>query len=216
MSSRDLVLWELIRATGLIAYVLLSLAVLLGVGVRVRAFDWLAKRAWVFELHQAVSVLALAFTALHAVLLLGNSHVPFGLTEILVPFTSSWRRVAIAAGTLAFYLLAILIGTSYTRGRIGERAWRTIHFGGFAAWGFALFHGVLAGHDSSVPWVQYVYVGTGGSVALLTVFRILEATVVRTARDPRTAARQSGTIRPAAPTGHATKAAPQRSASRPG
>jgi predicted ferric reductase len=174
----DLLLWELIRASGLIAYVLLSLAVILGVGVRVRAFDWLAKRSWVFEFHQVISVLALAFTALHALLVLGNAHVPFGLVEILVPFTSRWRTAATASGTVGLYLLTALVVTSYTRARIGERVWRSIHYSGFLAWGLALFHGVLAGHDSSAVWVQYLYVATGASVALLILFRLLEVTVV--------------------------------------
>lgn len=207
MSSGDLVLWEVIRASGLIAYVLLSLAVMFGIGVRVRAFDWLAKRAWVFELHQAVSTLALAFTAVHVVLLLGNDHVPFGLTEILLPFASSWRRVATAAGTLALYLTTILIVTSYTRSRIGDRVWRAIHFGGFVAWGFALYHGVMAGHDSSAPWVQYMYVATGASVALLTIFRVLEATLVRTARDRPGQGKQSSAPPPSAPNRQAMTAA---------
>jgi sulfoxide reductase heme-binding subunit YedZ len=182
--SGDLLLWELIRASGLIAYALLSLAVILGVGVRARAFDWLAKRAWVFEFHQVISVLALAFTALHALLLLGNAHVPFGLMEILVPFTSRWRTGATASGTVALYLLAALVITSYMRARIGEQVWRSVHYSGFLAWGIALFHGVFAGNDSSTVWVQYLYVGTGALVALLTVFRILETTFATSPPDP--------------------------------
>ena len=55
----DYRVWEMIRASGLIAYVLLSVSMIVGIAVRVRALDWLMKRAWVLEGHQTLSVLAL-------------------------------------------------------------------------------------------------------------------------------------------------------------
>jgi predicted ferric reductase len=172
--SGDVIVWELIRASGLLAYALLSAAVMLGVAVRVRALDWAMRRAWVFEFHQVLSVLALAFTGLHMLLLAVNSHVPFGVTAILVPFASEWRPLGAALGTLSFYLIGLLIVSSYMRGRIGQRAWRAIHFGGFAGWVMALAHGVAAGSDTGAPWVQYMYLATAGVVLFLTLFRIIE------------------------------------------
>jgi sulfoxide reductase heme-binding subunit YedZ len=172
--SSDVVLWELIRASGLVAYVLLSLAVAVGIAVRVRGLDWLLKRAWVFESHQVTSVLALAFTGLHVVLLLGNRHVPFGAWEILVPGASSWRPFASALGTIGLYLLALLVFSSYVRSLIGQKAWRAIHYSAFLGWIVALVHGIGAGSDSTVAWVQYLYLATGVLVGFLTIFRILE------------------------------------------
>lgn len=170
-----MVTWEIIRASGLLAYLMLSMAVAMGIAVRVRALDWLAKRPWVLESHQVTSLLALAFTFTHVVILLLNSHVPFSLSEILVPFAASWRPVATTLGTLSMYLVVLLVSTSYARSFVGQRTWRTVHYGGFAAWIGALLHGLFAGSDTSVAWVQYMYLVSGSSVAFLVVFRGLEA-----------------------------------------
>jgi sulfoxide reductase heme-binding subunit YedZ len=186
--SSDVLLWELIRASGLVAYVLLSLAVAIGIAVRVRALDWLMKRAWVFESHQVTSVLSLSFTVLHVVLLLVNGHVRFAVWEILVPGASSWRPLASALGTIGLYLLALLVASSYVRSLIGQKAWRAIHYSAFLAWILALGHGITAGSDSATPWVQYMYLGSGFVVVFLSVFRVLERPGVQ--RDGQNKVRQ--------------------------
>jgi sulfoxide reductase heme-binding subunit YedZ len=169
----DLAIWEAIRASGLVAFMLLSVSVALGISVGVRALDWLVKRAGVLEAHQTLSVFALAFTVLHVTLLLANSHVPFALGDVLVPFAAGWRPVPAALGSLALYASALLVLTSYLRPLIGYKTWRTIHYLGFAAWIMALAHGISAGSDSSAFWVQYVYLVSGLGVGLLVLVRVL-------------------------------------------
>lgn len=174
-ATLDFRIWEMIRASGLIAYVLLSVSMIVGIGVRVRALDWLMKRAWVLEGHQTLSVLAVVFTGAHIVFTLLNQHVPFSVLDILVPFASGWRPVAIALGIIGFYLLVLLTFSSWLRPVIGQRTWRTIHYSGFAAWVLALGHGVFSGSDTSQAWVQWLYLLSAASVGLLIVFRVLTA-----------------------------------------
>jgi predicted ferric reductase len=196
----EVVVWELIRASGLLAYLFLSAAVALGIAVRVRALDWLLKRAWVFELHQVISVLALALTVTHVLLLFANNHVRFDVFSVLIPFVSPWRPLATALGILGFYLLGLLVLTSYTRSFIGQKAWRAVHFGGFAAWVMALGHGLAAGTDSGAAGVQYMYLATGTLVVMLIAFRVLDApapgTAARTADRAARAADGAATRRP--------------------
>jgi sulfoxide reductase heme-binding subunit YedZ len=167
-------LWELIRASGLVAYVLLTAGVAMGVSVKVRALDWVMKRAWVNEAHQTVSVLALAFTLLHAVAILFNGHAPFTVTQVLVPFSATWRPFAAAMGSVSMWLVGLLVVSSWARSAIGYKTWRAIHFSGFAAWVLAVGHGITAGADSGEAWVQYLYLGSGALVGLLCVFRFLD------------------------------------------
>jgi predicted ferric reductase len=169
----DLLVWQLIRATGLLAYVLLSISVFLGISVNVRALDGLTKRAHVYEGHQTISVLALGLTLMHVTLLFLNGHVGFTLVTALVPFASSWRPVAVVMGIGALYLTAMLVVSTYLRSYIGQRAWRTIHYGGFAAWFMALAHGLSAGSDTDLAWVQYLYLGTAAAVIVVLIFRVL-------------------------------------------
>jgi sulfoxide reductase heme-binding subunit YedZ len=171
----DYRVWEMIRASGLIAYVLLSVSMIVGIAVRVRALDWLMKRAWVLEGHQMLSILALIFTASHMTFTLMNQYVPFSLAGILVPFASGWRPAATVLGIVAFYLLVLLTFSSWLRPVIGQKAWRTIHYSAFAVWVMALGHGVFAGSDTSVPWVQWMYLLSAAAVGFLIVFRVLTA-----------------------------------------
>jgi predicted ferric reductase len=174
--SLDFRIWEMIRASGLIAYVLLSVSMIVGIAVRMRALDWLMKRAWVLEGHQTLSVLALVFTGGHMVFTLMNQYLPFSILQILVPFASGWRPVAMALGIVGFYLMAVLTLSSWLRPVIGQKTWRTIHYGGFACWVAALAHGVFAGSDTSVAWVQWMYVVSAAAVGALIAFRVLTAT----------------------------------------
>jgi predicted ferric reductase len=173
--SLDFRIWEMIRASGLIAYVLLSVSMIVGIAVRVRALDWLMKRAWVLEGHQTLSVLALVFTGGHMVFTLMNQFLPFTVLGILVPFATGWRPVAIALGIVGFYLLAMLTLSSWLRPVIGQKTWRTIHYSGFACWVVALAHGVFSGSDTSVAWVQWMYVVSAAAVGSLIAFRVLTA-----------------------------------------
>lgn len=174
-ATLDFRIWEMIRASGLIAYVLLSVSMIVGIGVRVRALDWLMRRAWVLEGHQTFSVLALAFTAAHIGFTLFNRHAPFSFIDVLVPFSSGWRPVAMSLGIIGFYLIALLTFSSWLRPVIGQKTWRTIHYSGFAAWIMALGHSVFSGSDTGEAWVQWLYLTSAAAVILLIAFRVLTA-----------------------------------------
>ncbi|HLF79459.1 MAG TPA: hypothetical protein VJB57_18410 [Dehalococcoidia bacterium] len=172
--SLDLVLWQLIRSAGLLTYLLLSAAVIMGVALKARAFDQFLKRPWVYELHNSLSVAALATLCLHVVLVLANAHVGFGLSDVLIPFASKWRTLPIALGVLSMYLVSLLVASTRLRPLIGQKAWRSIHYGSFLAWVLALVHSVDAGTDSSLPWVQGIYLVTTAAVFMLVAYRILQ------------------------------------------
>lgn len=169
----DQLIWELIRASGITAVVLLTVAVAMGISVNVRALDAFMRRAWVNEAHGFVSLLSLAMMVFHFGLVVANRHVPITLAESLVPYLSEWRRAALALGTAALYLSAVLILSSYFNSAIGHRAWRAIHYAGFLGWAAAMLHGVTAGSDAGVVWVQWVYLVSFAVVMFLTAFRVL-------------------------------------------
>jgi predicted ferric reductase len=171
--TTDLLIWQFIRAAGLLSYVMLSLSVFMGIAVKTRFFDGLLKRAWVYEAHQSITMASLGLMALHLVLVLINRHVSFGLATALVPFLSSWRPLPTALGILAFYLAVALIGSSYVLRFIGYEAWRTLHYAGFLAWLAGLMHGVTAGSDTGLPAVELMYWLTAGAILFATVYRVL-------------------------------------------
>jgi sulfoxide reductase heme-binding subunit YedZ len=191
----DNVFWYLSRTAGLTAYVLLTLNVCLGLMVRTRALDWLLARWRAFDLHQFTALLALAFVLLHVLSLLGDQFVGFSVTQLFVPFASSYRPVSVAIGILAFYVMGGIIASFYLRRLIGHSAWRAIHYLTFAVFVLALAHGIFAGSDTGQAWAAPLYCGSGGLIAALTVWRFART---RNARREAPSQRRLDAVRPAA------------------
>ncbi len=171
--TTDLLIWQFIRAAGLLAYVMLSVSVFMGIAVKTRFFDGFFKRAWVFEAHRSITMSALGLMALHLALVLINSHVSFSLATALVPFLSSWRPLPTALGILSLYLSVALVGSSYVQRHIGYKAWRAFHYAGFLAWLAGLAHGITAGSDIGLQAVQLMYWATAGAVFAAIIYRML-------------------------------------------
>jgi predicted ferric reductase len=170
----DLILWQFIRASGLLAFGLLSVAMLAGIMVKTRAADALVKRAWVFEAHQSLTIASLGLIVTHVALILLNSHVGFSPAAALIPFVSGWRPLPIALGILGLYLTIALVASSYLRSFIGQKSWRTLHFASFLAWFAALMHGITAGSDSGLALIQWSYWLAAVAVVGATAYRILQ------------------------------------------
>ena len=177
--STDVVIWQFIRAAGLLSYAMLSLAVFMGIALKSRLFDGLMKRPWVFEAHQSLTLAAVAVMAFHLVLVMVDTYVTIGVVGALVPFASVWRPVPAALGTLGFYLAALLVLSTYMQRHIGYKAWRALHYGGFLAWCFALVHGLTAGSDTGLVAVQWLYWISAGAVLFATVYRVLMPSPVK-------------------------------------
>lgn len=186
--------WYLNRAAGITAYLLLTATTVLGLAISTRIADrWLARPA-VFALHEHLAWLGLAATGLHLGALLGDTYLPFGVADLLVPFAAPYRPAAVALGIVALYLSVVITGSFYVRARIGQRAWRTIHMASFATYLLATAHGILAGSSTAQPWMQWLYLTSGVAVLFLTNYRLLLAR-----RTPPTRARQGGASTPAEP-----------------
>jgi len=164
--------WHLARASGVTAYLLLWLSMALGLTITNRM-----ARVWpggptAFDFHQFLSLMALAFTAFHALILLGDAFIGYTFAQILTPFTASgYKPIATGLGQIAFYLAAIISFSFYIKKRIGRRAWRTIHYASSLVFILITLHGLIAGTDSAALWPAYLV--SFGSVLFLTLYRIL-------------------------------------------
>jgi predicted ferric reductase len=61
----------------------------------------------------------------------------------------------------------------YVRSRIGQKTWRSLHYVSFITYLVALLHGITAGSDASLLWVQQYYWISGGTLLFLLCYRIL-------------------------------------------
>ena len=186
--------WFLSRSSAFAGYLLLWGSMMLGLAITNRmARVWPGGPA-AFELHQHMSLLALGAILFHALILLGDPYIDYSLGEVLTPFRAlGYREAWVGLGQLGVYMLAIVVGSFYVRKRLGNAAWRAIHFLSFTTFILALFHGLQSGTDSAAPWAQIIYWATGASVLLMTIYRALVVEPERRRAAAQTAAAAPGT-----------------------
>jgi predicted ferric reductase len=166
-------LWYVTRAAGLLSYLLVWLSTVWGLAVSNKIFDPVLHRAFTYDFHQFISLLAIGFIMLHIVVLLADQYLPFSVAQILVPFAAPYRPLWVGIGTIGFYLVLLVSVTFYLRKHIGQKTFRTIHLLSYLAFVAAALHGLLSGTDSPLISVRVMYFSTVLAVVFLTVYRIV-------------------------------------------
>ena len=171
-ASNGTALWYLARGTGLVAIVLLTIVVVLGITEfqRVATRDW--PRFVIAALHKNVSLLVLVFLAVHIASSVIDAFAPIPWIAAVVPYASSYRPFWLGLGAVAFDLLIALVVTSLLRQRIGLRTWRAVHWAAYACWPIAFVHGLGTGSDGRVGWVQALDLACLAAVVGAVVWRL--------------------------------------------
>ena len=135
--------WYLARSAGMAAAALMVGALVLGVLAATRALKDIDRPAWLVALHRWFSVLTAIAVVTHLVALVADSYVHFGLAELLVPGTSSWRPLAVSLGVVALYLFVVVHVSSLAMKRLPKVWWRRLHALSYLSVWAAIMH---AGH----------------------------------------------------------------------
>jgi predicted ferric reductase len=162
--------WYFARSAGIVAYLLLSASVVVGVLMSARAkVTW--PRFAVEELHRFLAILTATFVVLHGASLLLDRVVPISLGQMIVPFATPYRPFAVGLGVTAAELMAAVGVSNLFRKRMPYRLWRRVHYATLAVWALASVHGVLAGSDRSDPWFAGIVAAAVAAVGLALVVR---------------------------------------------
>lgn len=164
--------WYAARAGGMLAYLMLSASVIVGLMLsgRARLEHW--PRFALEDVHRFLGILAGTFVVVHGGALLLDSVVPLSLSQLLVPGTDSYRPLAVACGVVGAELLAALAVTNHYRKRVPYRWWRRAYMLNFAVWALAVVHGLTAGTDATTTWALVLYAGSAWFVLALLVHRM--------------------------------------------
>ena len=163
--------WYLARASGIVALVLLTIAVVLGLTLSGRAKLRYWPRFAIEDVHRFAGLLTGTFISLHVLTLFVDSYLPFSLMQLVVPGASTYRPLSTALGVVGTELLLALAITNRYRKRMSYRFWRRAHYLNFAVWGLALSHGIAAGTDRAAPWALALYIGAAATVTGLITWR---------------------------------------------
>src|SRR5918911_503537 len=152
------VTWDVARAGGFTAYVLLTLAVAVGLMLSTQLQSpsrW--PRLLNSELHNFLTLLSTIFLVVHVLAVWIDPFTHFGWSEVLIPFVSSYRPMWMALGIVALYL-GIAIGIStWLRPRIGYTWWRRLHVLTLLVYALATVHGIGTGSDTQTSWALGIY-----------------------------------------------------------
>ncbi len=165
MSIWQTVTWNVARTGGFTAYVLLTLAVAVGLALTMQLQSpsyW--PRLINSELHNFLTLLSVVFVGVHILAVWIDPFTRFGWNEVFIPFVSHYRATWMALGILALYL-GIAIGIStWLRPLIGYGWWRRLHVLTLGVYGLVTVHGIATGSDTQTWWGLAIY---GGSIALI-------------------------------------------------
>jgi len=180
-------MWYASRSTGVVALLLLTAVALLGLlisrqgpaaGSSVRPpgrpLAGLPRFA-LTGLHRNMSLLSVAFIALHVLTAVADGYVDIPLTSSVIPFASPYETFWMALGAVSFDLFVAIIVTSLLRRHLSRRLWYGIHLLAYASWPIAFAHSIGASTDMRSGWLLVVAFGCALLLAAGIVWRLAAA-----------------------------------------
>ncbi|HEX9064620.1 MAG TPA: ferric reductase-like transmembrane domain-containing protein [Streptosporangiaceae bacterium] len=146
-------LWYTTRATGIVALVLLTGTVMLGVLGTARAASARWPRLVTAGLHKNLALTSVALVAVHVITTVIDPFASISVVAAFIPFSSAYRPLWLSLGTISFDLLLAVIVTSLLRDRLKHRTWQIVHLLVYLSWPVALWHGLGTGTDTKLAWV---------------------------------------------------------------
>lgn len=168
--------WYLTRSAGVVATLLLTASVVLGIVdfSRWRSDRW--PRFVTDSLHRNVSMLALVMVVVHVITTVADGFAPIGFQDAIIPFLSPYRPFWLGLGALSFDALLAVTITSLLRKQLGYSTWRAVHWAAYACWPLAMFHGLGTGTDASSTWMLGLSAMCLAAVVMAIGWRVSVAT----------------------------------------
>ncbi|SEA34512.1 ferric reductase-like transmembrane domain-containing protein [Leifsonia sp. 21MFCrub1.1] len=166
------VMWAFGRASGVISLLLFTATLLLGIVTRSGRPLPGMPRFSVSLVHRNVSLLAVVFLVLHVGTLMLDSYAKLGPIDVVVPFLGSFKPFWQGLGTVAFDLVLAIVLTGLLRRRIGQRAFRFVHWFTYAMWPIAVLHAIGNGTNGTSGWFLALAAGCAVLVAAAVVWRL--------------------------------------------
>lgn len=163
--------WLASRATGIVALLLVTASVLIGLLMASGLLKRPGLKRSLVAFHEHTALVALVLIAVHGITLLGDRTLNPGPIGILLPFATPYRPSYTALGIISGYLVAALGLTFYMRKWIGGKRWRQMHRATVVAYVLGVAHAIGAGSDASIPAVRFGLVASVLPAATLFLIR---------------------------------------------
>lgn len=149
----DTALWAFGRGTGVVALVLFTLSIVLGIVSRSgRPLPGLG-RFGTADVHRTVALTGTMLVLAHVVTLFFDSYAQLRLVDLVVPFLGAAKPLWLGLGTVALDLLGVVTVVSLLRHRVGPRIFKAVHWATYLLWPTALIHTLGNGTDATSVWL---------------------------------------------------------------
>jgi predicted ferric reductase len=167
--------WYASRATGIVALLLLTAVLVLGILVNRQGRLPGLPRFAVTDLHRNLSLLSVAFIAVHILTAVADTYVHIPLLSAVVPFASGYERLWLGLGAISLDLMAAMIVTSLLRGRLNRVVWKAVHLLAYASWPIAFAHSLGSSKDLQQGWLLGLSIACAAAVAAALAWRLAHA-----------------------------------------
>jgi methionine sulfoxide reductase heme-binding subunit len=165
-------LWALGRGTGVVALVMFTVSMVLGIASRSgRPIPGLGRFGFT-DLHRTAALTGTALIVLHVGTLVLDPYAQLRLVDLVFPFLGSYRPIWLGLGTLALDILVVVTVVSLLRHRIGPRVFRAAHWGTYALWPIAMGHALGNGTDNGTFWLRGLAAVCAGAVLGAVLWRL--------------------------------------------
>ena len=169
------VLWYASRATGVVALLLMTAVVLLGLVVTRQGKVPGLPRFAVTGLHRNLSLVAVVFVLLHVLTAVADGYVNLPLTAAIVPLASPYERLWIGLGAVSLDITIAVIVTSLLRRHLSRRLWRAVHLLAYLSWPVAWLHSISSSRDMLHSWMFLLAAGCALAVVGAVGWRLAAA-----------------------------------------
>ena len=154
-----MILWDIARASAIVAFVCFTFTVAWGIGLSVRFWRPAAEHV---GFHRFLSSLGLVAVGTHVGALLADRYAHVTAASLV----GRDPRPGVVVGAAALWLaVALPLSFRLRRARwISQRVWRSFHYTGYAVWALSFLHGVTSGTDTRSPFAVAVYAGSAALV----------------------------------------------------
>ena len=174
--------WLASRASGLVALVLVTVSVVIGLTMAGKVLRRPGLSRKLMAVHEQTALAGLVAIAVHGIALLGDPWLNPGIGGIAVPFTMGFKPLFTGLGIIGGYLAALLGLSYYVRRRIGAKLWRKAHRATVLVYLLGLVHALGSGTDATAVWFRWWVVLTTPIVGGLFVYRVLSGRAKKQAR----------------------------------
>jgi len=169
------VMWYASRATGVVALLLLTAVMILGLLVTRQGRLPGLPRFAVSGLHRNLSLLAAVFVVIHVLTAVFDGYVDIPITASVIPFTSPYERFWLGLGAVSLDLMLAAIVTSLLRRHLSRRAWRAVHLLAYLSWPVAWVHSMFSSGDLQHGVLLILAIGCAAAVVGGAAWRLIAA-----------------------------------------